>query len=173
VGTQALTRLYGVHADVLFCLGWEELLRVGGYRAEEKVFQLFANLCDALTPERCYITREAGLPVDEDLLFDPGRFYEVALENRRLAAFPPFSRFFLVSWTGVNEKRGNGALARVMQVLDEAGLGVAVTGPVHETRGKLLSWKLIVRQKEEAAPEVLVRLWDVQDVRVEADPPDL
>jgi primosomal protein N' len=173
VGTRALARLYGVHADVLFCLGWEELLKVGGYRAEEKVLQLFANLCDALTPERCYITKEAGAPVDEGLLFDPRRFYEAALENRRLAAFPPFSRFFLVSWAGVSEKRGDGALAKVMQVLDEAGLRGTVTGPVHETKGKLLSWKLIVRQKKEATPEALCRLWDVQGVRVEADPPDL
>jgi primosomal protein N' (replication factor Y) (superfamily II helicase) len=173
VGTQTLAKLYGMKADILLCLGWEELLRVGGYRAEEKVFQLFTNLQDALRPQCLYVAVDKKTAVDVDFFLDPKRFYEATLENRRLAEFPPFFRFFLLSWTGVSEKAGEAALERATRLMSQEGLHEAMSGPSKEKRGKAWGWKVVIRQEKEAATSPLIKLWDVPGVRVEADPLNL
>lgn len=173
VGTQALGKLYGFKADALICLGWEELLRVGGFRAEEKVFQLFMNFQDALTPKVLYVAAERKSPWDVGRFLNRSGFYASSLENRKSAGFPPFFRLFLLSWTGSSEKAGEAALKRVGRALEDAGRAGALSGPRVEKKGGVWRWTAIITQPAGASVRQLLALWDVAGVRVEADPPDL
>ena len=57
-GTQAMANMYGFGVDTLILVGWEELSRTSGFRANEKMFHILIHLVDALKPEEVHFCME-------------------------------------------------------------------------------------------------------------------
>ncbi len=169
VGTQILSRLFEMKADKLFLLGWEDLLRTAGYRAEEKMYQVLSGLLDAIEPKELYIVMEKRKRIDTAAFFRPDDFYAQELEKRRIAEFPPFVRLFLVEIEKKNEAAGTKAVGKVMENLERAGLLGSTIGPLMQKRVKSL-WHIIVRGQEPDQYRHLLDIYNMPGVRIEADP---
>ena len=93
VGTNILSKLYGLDTALLILYGWEDFLKIGGYRAMERMFQLLSNLRDALRPARLlfHMRKDA---FDPAFFLDSHRFYKDELEKarRRVPTIHPIFR---------------------------------------------------------------------------------
>jgi primosomal protein N' (replication factor Y) len=168
VGTQVLSKLYGFKADQLILFGWDDFLRSGGYRAREKMFQVFTNLLDALKPERLLVCTSGKEPLDLSLLLDVPRFYADELEKRRVADFPPYERFFLINIVKRNESSGNRIIEAVERLVAGKNLEHRMLGPI-EVKGRY-SWRIVLKGDEETLLPLLSLLYRLSGVHVEADP---
>jgi primosomal protein N' (replication factor Y) len=169
VGTQTLGSLYGLKTDRLLLVGWEELSRISGYRASEKMFHILHHLLDALDPEEVHFFMERRKRVDPAPFFDVEGFCGSELERREIADFPPYTRLFLVQIEKKMESGGSKTIAKIRNILSEQGYTGPVTGPLYQKRANH-QWRIILKGNEESLCRSLLRLYDLPDVRVEADP---
>ncbi len=126
IGTQILSRLYGLRVKRLVLMGQEEFLWVAGYRAHERVYQTFRNLIDALQPEEVFVVVGKKSLIDVSHLVDEDRFYTEELARRRAAEFPPYTRLFLVEV----RKKGEAGERLVGEISGAAQAGGI--GPSHD-----------------------------------------
>ncbi|HBE45176.1 MAG TPA: hypothetical protein DDW17_06950 [Deltaproteobacteria bacterium] len=166
VGTHTLSKLYGIKVERLILFGWEELLKIAGYRAEEKSFHILTNLLDALTPQELYIFMDKKAAINTAPFFNMKAFYEAELRKREEASFPPYGRIFLIE---VEKKHSLSGAAIIKKIMEEEGIKDNIIGPVVQKK-KRLKWKIIVRGKGERLTQALFRLYDLPGVRIEADP---
>jgi primosomal protein N' (replication factor Y) len=172
IGTQALSKLYAVDVKLLVLYGWEELLRISGYRAFERMYQIFMNLIDALRPERiCFFMDDKTL-VEPDNFMDPGSFYPDELKKRSIAEYPPYMRLFLIE-VEKNDQETCQRLAKKIQALSEKeGFDKYITGSLIQKRGYRYQYRVILKIPEgDSVPEGLSGLYNFSGVRIEPDPP--
>jgi primosomal protein N' (replication factor Y) len=169
VGTQVLSKMYGLRIDKLIIAGWEELFRMSGYRANERIFQIFMNLVDALKPGEVYIVTGKKNLMDPSLFSDPDRFYAEELNRRKVAEFPPYARMFLLELEKASEEAGARVVGEIHRILEEEDLWNHVTGPLLQKR-KRCRWRYILKGQGETFYRALWRLYDLPGLRIEADP---
>lgn len=169
IGTQALTKPYGLKADKLVMIEWEELKRIGGYRAEEKMFHILANLIDVLEPNEIYPVMVRKMKVDLTMFLDLRTFYRAELEKRKNAQFPPFTRLFLLEIEKEKEPVGTKLVEKIKTLADQFGITQYITGPLIQRRKKY-RWRMILRDNEDQLHDFLNTVSDYPGVRVEADP---
>jgi primosomal protein N' (replication factor Y) (superfamily II helicase) len=169
IGTQTLSKLYGLHANKLILIGWEELLRIAGYRAEEKMFQVFTNLLDALSPEEIYIVMERKKGVNTTYFLNLKTFYLEELKKRRAAEFPPYLRIFLIEVEKKGEQAGIKIINKIKEIIEKEGLTGYVTGPLMQKK-KGYRWRIILKGNEELFYKSLLHIYNIPEVRIEADP---
>jgi len=170
IGTQSLSKIYGMHINKLIFVGWEELVRMAGYRSEEKMFQIFMNLLDILTPEEIYFFMDRKLAVNPVRFFGLERFYTEELKKRKAAEFPPYSRFFLIDVEKKREEAGLKILDKINMILEQEGLTEYVTGPMRQKRRGFYKWKLILRGDEMLFQKALLSIYGLPGVHIETDP---
>jgi len=169
VGTQLLSKLYGLKVKRLVLVGWEDFFFVAGFRAKERMFRVFRNLVDALRPEHVDILVQRREALDVDGLTDPARFYPEELSRRKAAEFPPYGRLFLVQVEKRNREAGEGLVREVEALLARKGLQRHLIGPL-ERSGRQTRWRMILKGEEGLFADVLPELYRMPGVRVEPDP---
>jgi primosomal protein N' (replication factor Y) len=168
VGTHVLSKLYGLKADLLVLYGWDDFLRSGGYRGREKMFQVLANLLDALRPEKLLVCTSAKEPLDVSLFLDATQFYQGELIKRRAADFPPYERFFLVNILKRSKPAGARVIAAIEKLVAGENLEHQMLGPI-EVKGQY-SWRIVLKGDGETLFPLLSSLYRLSGVHVEADP---
>jgi primosomal protein N' (replication factor Y) (superfamily II helicase) len=168
VGTHVLSKLYGLKADELILYGWGDMLRSGGYRAREKMFQVLSNLLDALRPERLLVCTSGKEPPDISLFLDAARFYADELEKRKMADFPPYERFFLINVLKRSEPAGDRVIKAIEALVAVEHLEHRMLGPI-KVKGQY-SWRIVLKGDSEALFPLLPSLYHLSGVHVEADP---
>jgi primosomal protein N' len=148
---------------------WEELMRIGGYRAGEKMFHVLSSLMDALEPEELYALMARKKRVDLKGFFDVKAFCDAELEKRKNAQFPPYVRIFLLEIEKADEIAGRRLVAKIMSTADKYGVAKHITGPLMQKRRKY-RWRMILKGNEDQLYEFLSAMGDFPGVRVEADP---
>ena len=171
IGTQILSRLYGLRVKRLVLLGQEEFLWVAGYRAHERVYQTFRNLIDALKPEEVFLVLGKKSLIDVSHLVDADRFYTEELAKRRLAEFPPYARLFLIEVRKKGEA-GERLVERIVERLKQEGLDDHLIGPMRTKRGEV-HWRMVLKGDEHLFAQVFPWLYGLTGVRVEPDPPSI
>ncbi|MCX5726980.1 MAG: hypothetical protein NT030_07420, partial [Candidatus Saganbacteria bacterium] len=152
--------------------GWEELLRISGYRATEKMYQVLMNLIDALRPERICFFMDEKKSVELDPFMDVRSFYRNELQNRKLAEYPPYVRLFLIEVEKKDREMGHRLVKKIQVFLEEEGLGQGITGPLIQKRGYRYQYKMILKIPEnESISQGLLALHSFSGVRIEPDPP--
>jgi primosomal protein N' (replication factor Y) len=168
-GTQALANMYGFTVNTLILLGWEELSRISGYRAHEKMFHILIHLIDALNPEEVRFFMERKRRADPSLFLDVREFCREELARRKAADFPPYARFFLVDVKKKNEKTGLKTVNGIKNMLAEIGYTGGIIGPLFQKRERL-HWRMILSGNGDPLYRLLMGLYNIPDVRIEADP---
>ncbi len=171
IGTQILSRLYGLRVKRLVLMGQEEFLWIAGYRAHERVYQIFRNLVDALQPEEIFVVVARKSLIDVSHLVDEDRFYTEELARRSAAEFPPYARLFLIE---VRKKgqAGERLVAEIIERLRQEGLDHRMIGPMLKKRGGT-HWRMVLTGDEELFAEVLAWIYGLAGVHVEPDPPSI
>ncbi|OPY72691.1 MAG: Primosomal protein N' [Syntrophorhabdus sp. PtaU1.Bin050] len=169
LGTRTLSKLYAFRPRRLVMVEWEGLLRIGGYRAAEKMFHTLSNLIDALDPKEVFVCMAKRKKVKLDDFLDFDTFYRNELEKRKLALFPPYVRIFLVEVERENEANGNRLVDRVRGVVKSYGLSGYITGPLVQKR-KRYRWRMILKGDSDLFYEPLLAISGLPGVRIEADP---
>jgi primosomal protein N' (replication factor Y) (superfamily II helicase) len=168
VGTHVLSKLYGFKTDLLVLYGWDDFLRGGGYRGREKMFQVLANLLDALKPERLLVCTSDRESLDLSLFLDPTQFYQDELIKRRIADFPPYERFFLINVLKRSKLAGARTLGAIEKLVTRENLEHQMLGPI-EVKGQY-SWRIVLKGHGETLFPLLSSLYRLAGVHVEADP---
>jgi len=168
-GTQAMANLYGFGVDTLILVGWEELSRISGYRANEKMFHILIHLVDALNPEEVHFCMARRKRVDPALFLDARQFCGDELARRKVADFPPYTRFFLVDVEKKTESAGLKAVAGIKEALKASGYTGGITGPLFQKKERL-HWRMILNGSGDSLHDALMGLYNIADVRIEADP---
>ena len=172
IGTQALSKLYAADVKLLILYGWEELLRISGYRATEKMYQVLMNLIDALRPERICFFMDEKKSVELDPFMDGRLFYRNELKMRRIAEYPPYVRLFLIEVEKKDRETGHQLVKKIQTFLEEEGFGQYITGPLVQNRGYRYQYKMILKIPEnESISQGLLALYNFSGVRIEPDPP--
>lgn len=169
IGTQVLSKCYEMSATSILFIGWEELLRISGFRAEEKTFQIIGNLVDALNPEEIVFFNDVKRGFTGLSYLDTGQFYEKELIKREITGFPPYRRLFLIEFERTHEKTGEKMVAAIKNVFEEKGLGQSISGPFVSRRNKI-SWKMIAKDASDELVEVLIQVQKIGEMKVVADP---
>lgn len=169
VGTQLLSKLYGLKVQRLVLVGWEGFFFVAGFRAQERMFRVFRNLVDALRPEHVDILVQRREALDVGGLTDPARFYPEELSRRKAAEFPPYGRLFLVQVEKRNREAGERLVREVEALLAREDLQRHLIGPLERT-GRQTRWRMILKGEEGLFADVLPELYRIPGVRVEPDP---
>jgi len=172
IGTQALSKLYAIDVKLLILYGWEELLRISGYRATEKMYQILMNLVDALKPERICFFMDEKKSVELDPFMDGRSFYLNELQKRKLAEYPPYVRLFLIEVEKKDREMGQRLVKKIQVFLEEGGFGQGISGPHIQKRGYRYKYKMILKIPEnESISQRLLDLYNFSGVRIEPDPP--
>ena len=169
IGTQSLSKLYNIHVQKLILLGWEELRKMGGYRADEKMVQFLVNLIDALTPESISVFMERRNKVNVDNYLERDRYYQEELLRRKNAYFPPFQRFFLVEVEKKSRDRGEKTITTIKNIFQKEGIENAISGILMEKKTQY-RWKLILKGEEDQLFNALSSVYDLPEVHIEPDP---
>jgi len=169
IGTQSLSKLYGFHVQKLILIGWEELRKIGGYRSDEKMVQILANLIDALTPETVTLLMERRNKINIENYLQWDRYFQEELLKRKNADFPPFQRVFLVEVVNKNRERGEKTIGDIKTILQQEGVETAVSGILMEKK-TLYKWKIILRVSEDIPNHALFRIYNLPTVHIEPDP---
>jgi primosomal protein N' (replication factor Y) len=169
VGTPVLGKFYDIPAGTLVLAGWEETLRLGGFKAGERTFHTLMNLLDSLAPDELFVAIDVRKGINPHRFLDPERFLPEELLNRKIAGFPPWVRLFLIELTGRQEARVEKAAADVKALLDEAGFPAEATKGFSRKKGEFLC-KILLKSSEEAVGDLLLGLYDRRGIRIEADP---
>ncbi len=168
VGTHILSKCRGLATEALILLGWEDFLKTGGYRVREKAFQLFANLVDALAPARVVFQDYGKGSFDPSLFLDPAAFYEDELQKRRMAEFPPYTRFFLLQITKRSREAGQRVIAAIEKLAQNGAVEQQMLGPI-EVKGRY-GWRIILKGSEEELEGLLQSVSRLSGVHIEPDP---
>ncbi len=168
IGTQVLSKCYGMEAGTLILLGWEDFLKTGGYRVREKAFQLLANLADALKPGRLVFHDYGKGSFDPSPFLDLQAFYEDELQRRRMAEFPPYVRFFLLQITKRSREAGQRVIAAIEQLAENGTVEQQMLGPI-EVKGRY-GWRIILKGNEEELGDLLQSVSRLPGVHIEPDP---
>ncbi|HOJ43422.1 MAG TPA: zinc-ribbon domain-containing protein, partial [Syntrophorhabdaceae bacterium] len=96
IGTNILSKCYGIKCNTMLFIGMEDMLAMAGYRAEEKLFQFIYNTLDALNPDELYFFVDEKKGFDLEHFVSYKEFYRKELEKRRLAEFPPYNNIYLI-----------------------------------------------------------------------------
>ena len=169
IGTQALSKPHGLKVHKLIMIEWEELMRIGGYRAGEKMFHVLSSLMDALEPDELYAVMARKKRVDLKEFFDVKAFYAAELEKRKSAQFPPFVRIFLLEVEREDETSGKRLVAKIKLTAEKYRISQHITGPLLQKRRKY-RWRMILRGNEDQLYDFLSAMADLSGVRLEADP---
>jgi primosomal protein N' (replication factor Y) len=169
IGTQALTKPYGLTVHKLVMIEWEELMRIGGYRAGEKMFHVLSNLVDVLEPGELYAVMVRRKRIDLEGFFDGKTFCNAELEKRKNAQFPPFLRIFLLEVEKEKELVGIRLVEKIKTAADKYEITQHITGPLMQRRKKY-RWRMILKGSEDQLYDFLTTVSDYPGVRVEADP---
>jgi primosomal protein N' (replication factor Y) len=169
IGTQALSKPYGLKAHKLVMIEWEELMRIGGYRAGEKMFHVLSNLVDVLEPDELYAVMVRRKRIDLEGFFDGKAFCNAELEKRKNAQFPPFVRIFLLEVEKEKELVGIRLVEKIKSAADKYEITQHITGPLMQRRKKY-RWRMILKGNEDQLYDFLTTVSDYPGVRVEADP---
>lgn len=171
VGTQILSRFYDIGTtDRLILVGWEDFLRIAGYRAREYMYQTYCNLVDALRPAKVHLLGIAGVREPAEVLAMKGEnFYREELERRKIAEFPPYLRLFLLKINAPNKTGAASAARRARGLLEEHGLQDSIIGEAMRfgARGSLT---MLLKHQESLPEDLLYDLQRVRYLRIEADP---
>ncbi|MCX8110277.1 MAG: primosomal protein N', partial [Syntrophorhabdaceae bacterium] len=169
IGTQLLTKLYGLKCNSLIIIGIEELLNMGGYRAGERIFQTIINLTDVLCPDKVYFFTDMkrGLNISGFLDFDG--FYNSELDKRKNAEFPPFKRLFLLEVEKKIKDAGEKAISKIKKRIEDAGYSNLMIGPFYEKKG-FHRWRIILKGEEEGLSKLLFSIYGSEGVWIETDP---
>lgn len=173
IGTQVLSKLYELRVKKLILMGQEEFLRVAGYRANEKAFQIFRNLIDALRPDEVVLCAGKRSLIDVSRLADEERFYEDELHKRRLAQFPPYTRLFLIEVIRKTKESGERIVSAVVKRLIDSGMEGQVVGSPLLREKHLFRWRILLKGDEGKLAPILPYLYSLPGVRVEPDPPNI
>lgn len=168
VGTNVLSKLYGLPTSLLILYGWEDFLRQGGFRAREKMYQVFVNLVDALDPESLLLYSYGKEPFDPSLFLDRARFYDDELQKRRMAEFPPYVRFYLVNVLKRNQRAGEAVIKAIEKMVGKERLDCEMLGPI-DVKGQY-GWRVILKGNEASLLPLLASLYRLPGVHIEADP---
>jgi primosomal protein N' (replication factor Y) (superfamily II helicase) len=168
VGTNVLSKLYDVKAETLILYRWDDMLRTAGYRAREKMFQLLSNLLDAMRPEEILAYTQGDDGLDLSLYLDPQRFWADELERRMITDFPPYKRFFLINVLRGNARAAEKALKTIETVLGGQDLDEQVMGPI-QVKGQY-GWRIVLKGDEDTLSPLLMSLYQLPGVHIEADP---
>ena len=169
IGTQSLSKLYNIHVQKLILLGWEELRKMGGYRSDEKMVQILMNLTDALTPESIALFMEKRNKVNIDNYLECDRYFQEELQRRKNADFPPYLRVFLVEVEKKDKNKGEKTIARIKDIFQKEGIESAVSGTLMEKKAHY-KWRIILRGEENYLQDALLKVYDLPEVQIEADP---
>jgi primosomal protein N' (replication factor Y) len=167
VGTHILSKLYGLDTSQLILYGWEDLLRIGGYRAREKMFQVLANLIDALEPQELLLYTR-GEALDLSPFLAPRQFYDDELARRRAAEFPPYVRLVSINVLKRSRQAGEKIVETIERLTQDARLDHQMLGPIR-VKGRY-GWRVILKGEGEAFSALLASLYRLPGVHVEADP---
>ena len=170
VGTQSLSKLYGFHVDRLILCGWEEMRKMNGYRADEKMVQTFINLIDALTPDNIYLLMERKRKVDVAGLSDMALFYEEGLVKRKQAEFPPYGRSFVIDVRHRDKAAGQKNVAEIKEIFRIDGLEETISGMLRSKRNNEYRWRIIVKGTAPSLMKTLMKTMEIRGVQVEPDP---
>jgi len=172
IGTNVISRLYGIECDTLIFIGIEDMLGMAGYRAEEKLFQFLYNTLDALNPEAIYffVDEKKGFNLEHFISYRD--FYIKELENRRLAEFPPYNNIYLIDLEKKALNAGKRALNTIKQKIETSGLKEYMKGPVFEKK-KRYRWKIMLKDRDERIKDLLFSLYDIQGITIEVNPPNI
>ncbi len=170
VGSRALSKLYSARVDKLILVGWENLVRLAGYRADEKMFQVLINLVDAVRPGELFFFMDEKIAVNPARYFDLKAFYTEELRKREAAEFPPYVRFFLIDLEKKGEREALKALDRITETLKEHGLSSHVTGPKKLRKKGSNRWKFVLKGNEHIFRKALLSIYDLPGVQIEPDP---
>ncbi|MCX5817944.1 MAG: hypothetical protein NTX75_17155 [Proteobacteria bacterium] len=171
IGTQALSKLYAVDVKLLILYGWEELMRISGYRATEKMYQVLMNLIDVLRPERICFFMDEKKSVELNSFISVRSFYLNELQKRKFAEYPPYVRLFLIEVEKKDREMGQRLVKKIQSFLEEEGFGQGITGPLIQKRGYRYQYKMILKIPEnESISQGLLALYNFSGVRIEPDP---
>jgi primosomal protein N' (replication factor Y) len=168
VGTNVLSKLYGLPTNLLILYGWEDFLRSGSYRAREKMYQVFSNLLDALAPKSLLLYTYGKEPFDPSLFLDRTGFYKDELQRRRVAEFPPYVRFYLVNILKRNQAAGEKVIKAVEKLVGKQRLDYEMLGPI-DVKGQY-GWRMVLKGDDESLLPLLSSLYRLPGVHIEADP---
>jgi len=172
IGTQPLSKLYDVHVHALMLFGWEDMRRMAGYRSDEKMSHVLINLLDALTPDEIFFFMDTRKKVGPAYFLDMEAFYGDELKKRKDADFPPFTRIFLIEVVKKTKEAGLPVVKKIKEALVQRGLVDRITGPLLQKR-KAYRWKIILKGSDETLYQSLLDIYDIPDVRIEVDPPNI
>ncbi|OPY75080.1 MAG: Primosomal protein N' [Syntrophorhabdus sp. PtaU1.Bin058] len=172
IGTQPLSKLYDVHVHALMLFGWEDMRRMAGYRSDEKMFHVLVNLLDALTPDDIFFFMDTRKKVGPAYFLDMEAFYGDELKKRKDADFPPFTRMFLIEVVKKTKEAGLPVVKKVKEALAQRGLIDRISGPLMQKR-KAYRWRMILKGNSETFYRSLLDIYDIPDVHIEADPPNI
>ncbi len=167
VGTNILSKLYGLDASRLILYGWEDLPRMGGYRSREKMFQVLTNLIDALSPHELLLYTR-GETLDLSPFLSHRQFYDDELARRRAAEFPPYVRLVSINVLKRSRQAGEKVVDAIEKLTQDAGLDHQMLGPIR-VKGRY-GWRVILKGEGEALPALLASLYRLPGVHIEADP---
>lgn len=166
VGTQALSKLYECHVGKLVLFGWNELRKMGGYRAEEKTHQVIAHLIDSLTPDE--IICRSGKDILSYLSI--ADFYARELKKRREADFPPFSRVFLIEIKAKTITAADRSLKKVRSEMAAKGLESHMFGMIAADKHPFYIRRIILKGEKNLLTDSFHDLYNIPGIEIEADP---
>lgn len=169
IGTQLLSKIYGIRCNSLIIIGLEELFNIGGYRAGERIFQTLMNLMDVLCPDKVYLFTDMKRGLDIYGFMDFDGFYKHELEKRQNAEFPPFKRLFLMEVEKKTKEAGEKAILKIKKRIEDAGLSHLMIGPFYEKR-QVHRWRIILKGEQDNLSGHLFSLYGYEGARIEADP---
>lgn len=172
IGTQPLSKLYGVHVHALALFGWEDMRRMAGYRSDEKMFHALIDLLDALTPSEVFFFMDSKRKVNPADFLNMEAFYIDELNKRKTADFPPFTRVFLAEVVKKTKEAGLPVVQRIKEALARQGLVDHMAGPLMKKK-KEYRWKMILKGNDEILYTTLLEIYDMPGVRIEVDPPNI
>ena len=173
IGTQSLSKLYGVHVTRLVLIGFEELRTAAGYRSDEKMRQIFLNLVDALTPEHILFMNAKRNTTDLTRYKSSAEHYQSVLETRKTAEYPPYKRIFLIRVRDKNQDKGERVLARISEILQNHNQIDALAGTILKRRPSHFEWNAILKGNETDFYNSLREIYDLKLAQIEPDPLDV
>lgn len=169
VGTNILSRLYGIGCDELIFIGLEDTLNIAGYRAGERLFQTLMNTVDALNPGQILFFTDTRKDFNLKRFTDYNGFYMEELDKRKSAGFPPYNDIYLIEVEKNTIETGERVIKRIKKHLEASGLSEYLMGPYFEKRKKY-RWRIIVKNGHEMLHELLLSLYNMNDVVIEVNP---
>ncbi len=173
IGTQSLSKMYGIHVTRLVLIGFEELRTAAGYRSDEKMRQVLMNLVDALTPEHVLFMNAKRSTTDHTRYKSSIEYYQEELKTRKIAEYPPYKRIFLMRIRDKDQGKGERAVELVSEILRKNDQTDALAGTIFKKRPSYLEWNTIIKGNETDLHDSLRKIYDLKLAQIEPDPMDV